>query len=350
MSALTELLAFARHHAATDVLLATGQPAVLRRHGLTLDVHPRADHDAALAELLDDPTGDRLQDAHATTFALDTPVARVRAHVARHTHGLTASLHLVPAAPPALTTFALPSTATALVTHASGLVLVAGPRGSGRSSTLASLLRHRMTTRRGHALTLEAPIEIRFGPADGPITQRELGGHTPSLAEALREATRHDVDTVLVADLSAAEPLAQALALAESGALVLGAVSAPDATSTLERLVSRAPARSQDACRARLAEQLRLVIAQRLVPGADGVSHHAACEVLVNTATVSAAIRSGTFGTLASALAAGGRAGSRTLDAALADLVSRGLVSRDEALVHAMNPGAFAALAPPEAA
>lgn len=350
MSALTALLDLARSHGATDVLLTTGRPTVLRRHGVTLAVSPRPDHDAALAELLEDPTGDRLTEASHAMFALETAAGRVRAHIARHANGLAASLRLIAAEPPALATLALPNTVTALVTHASGLVLVTGPRGSGRSSTLASLLRHRVRVRRGHALTIEHPIEYRFEADRGAVTQREVGAHTPGVVEALREATRLDADTVLVADLSDAEVLVHALALAESGALVLGTVTAHDTPQALERLAASWPNDTRDLTRARLAEQLRFVLAQRLVPGRDGASHHLACEVLVNTAAVRTLLHAGTFESLATALAAGSRAGSRPFDTALATLVARGQVSRDEALHHAMNPGAFAALAPPEAA
>lgn len=350
MSALTSLLTHARHVGATDLWLATGRPTLLRRHGVTLPMTPATDHDAALAALLEDATGDRLGDTDQVTFATDTPAGRVRAHVVRHTDGLAATVHLLPAEPPALDALALPSLVSALVTQASGLVLVAGPRGSGRTCTAAALLQQRTHARRGHALTLESPIEFVFAPESGPITARELGAHTPSLRDALQDVTRLDVDTLLVPEASDADALTRLLAIAESGALVILTVTAPDTVSALTRVLRAWPRHAQERVRARLASQLRVALALRLVTGLDGVTVHPACEVLVNHADASTALREGAFPTLATLLARADRSGSRTLDQALSALVARGLVSRDAALVHAQNPGAFVALAPPEAA
>lgn len=350
MLALTVLLDEARRHDATDLLLASGRAIVSRRHGLTLAATPTCDGDAVLTELVEahpDATG---PEHAASPFVLETAAGRVRVHLMRHASGLAASLHLVPDAPPSLAGLALPRTVTDLIAHASGLVVVAGPRGSGRSSTLAALLQHRVATRRGHALTIESPIEFRVPATHGAITQRELGTHTPSVAAALSEATRLDVDTLLVADLAGPDTLLHALAAAEAGALVLGAVAASDTASGLEQLVLAAGPGSPDAVRARLAEQLRCALATRLVHGRDRVTMHVACEVLVNTPEVNAVLRQGPFTALAPLLAVGGRAGSRSLDAALTTWVGRGLVDHDEALAHAMNPLEIPPIAPPEAA
>lgn len=350
MGALSHLLMHAERVGATDLWLATGRATVLRRHGVTLSETPAPDHDAALAELLEDAAGDRLGDADQVTFATDTAQGRVRVQVVRHADGLAATVHRLPAEPPALDTFALPGTATALLTQASGLVLVAGPRGSGRTSTAAALLRHRVAARHGHALTLESPIEFAFAPEVGPITSRELGTHTPSLMDALRDIARLDVDTLSVHAPDEADALTRLLAIAEAGALVILTVTASDTVSALERLLRAWPRSAQESARARLESQLRFALALRLAPGLDGTSMHPACEVLVNHADASHALRQGAFPNLANLLAAPGRSGSRSLDRSLSTLVAARLVSRDDALVLAQNPGAFVAHAPPEAA
>lgn len=350
MSALTHLLTHAERVGATDLWLATGRATVLRRHGMSLPVTPAPDHDAALAELLEDIAGDRLGDADQVTFATDTARGRVRVQVVRHADGLAATVHRLPTEPPALDVLALPGTATALLTQASGLVLVAGPRGSGRTSTAAALMRHRVAARHGHALTLESPIEFVFAPEVGPITSREIGTHTPGLREALQEVARLDVDTLLVAASDDADVLTRLLMCAESGALVILTVAANDTVSALERLLRAWPRHAQESVRARLAAQLRFALALRLVPGLDGTSMHPACEVLINHVDASHALRQGAWPNLANLLANPGRSGSRTLDQSLSTLVGARLVSRDDALVLAQNPGAFIAHAPPEAA
>ena len=347
MRALEHLLADAVRHGATDVRLVTGHAARLLRHTVTLSPPEVHDSDPPLAELAA-LAADEL--VHAHVLAVETAAGRARVQLMRHAGGLAATLRPIPATLPAFATLALPSVPSALIADASGLVLVAGARGSGRSTSLAMMLQHRLATRRGHALTIEHPLEHVIATNAGHVTQRAIGPHTPSLHAALDEARMQDVDTLLLADLPDADVLLGALAAAESGALVLAAVPGPDATRALDGVLRLVPARRLEFARARLAEQLRVVVAQHLVRGAASLDVHLASEVLVNTATVAGHVRQGRLEAMPAVIAAGGRAGHRALDHALLDLVARDRVTRDEALHHAVNPSAFAALAPPEAA
>ncbi|MFM8558616.1 MAG: ATPase, T2SS/T4P/T4SS family, partial [bacterium] len=270
---------------------------------------------------------------------------RFRVTVVRHAAGVAATLRPLPAEPPTLAALSLPALVPAVLALDSGLVVVTGPHGSGRSTTLAALVRHLNQTRRGRIVTIEDPIEPRHVPLQCAMGQREVGTHAPSLEDAVRDAMRADADVVLLADLHEPAAAAAASSSAAAGTLVLGALDAPDATHAVDRLVSaHAPAR-RDAARARLASHLRMVVTQRLVRHADGSGRRLVADAALappTTSTVGAGTRGLALATPATTLA--------SLDAALLELVRTGAIHRAEAFRHALDPGALAARATSEAA
>ncbi|MEY4070123.1 MAG: hypothetical protein RL721_737 [Candidatus Eisenbacteria bacterium] len=344
------LLVRAATEGVSDLHLSDGDLPRVRQHGRAAawgtDAVPTSELLEWLAGRLPDAL---LERAHAGVRAVgafdDATAGRFRVTLARHAAGVAATFRPIPAEPPTLTSLSLPSIVPAALALDSGLMVVTGPHGSGRSTTLAALVRHLNQTRRGRIVTIEDPIEHRHVPLQCAIGQRELGTHAPSLEDAVRDAERADADVVLLADLHEPAAARAALALAAAGTLVLGSLDAPDASHAVERLVDAHPIARRDAARARLASHLRLVVTQRLVRLADGSGRHLVADAVLAPPTT-IAVGTGTRGLAlaptTTTLAA--------LDAALLELVRTGAVHRAEAFRHALDPGALAARATSEAA
>lgn len=346
MNRIDAFLELAVKQGGSDVHLVSGQPLRIRLHGTLEPVRFRElsarDVDDFLEEFLTPAQHAALARDHHVDFAYDSELAgRFRVNVYRHAHGLGAALRVVPSKAPALETLGLPGVVESLLAVGKGLVLVTGPTGSGKSTTLAAMVSHLNATRRGHILTLEDPIEFVHDSDRCVITQREVGTHVPAFAEALRSAVREDPDVILVGEMRDLETIALALTAAETGMLVLGTLHTNGAVRCVDRIVNVFPSRRQEQVRAMLADSLRLVVSQQLVQKADRTGRLVAAEVLVNTSAVSAMIRQGNTHKLMSAIQAGQRAGMQSLDGVLLDLVRKGVISNEQAYEHAVERASF---------
>ena len=261
---------------------------------------------------------------------------RVRGHGFAHERGVGVALRLLRTDVPTLTSLGLPDDLTGLIAHRSGLVLVAGPTGSGKSTTLVALIGHLNRTRARHVITLEDPIEFLHAPDRCLIHQREIGRHAASFASGLRAALREAPDVIVVGELRDAETIAIALTAAETGHLVLGTVHAPGAGGAIDRLVDAYPAHQQAQARTQIAAVLRCVITQHLLPTRSG-GRAVAIERAPVTPAVAALIRNDELQMLQTHLQTGRDAGMIPLERSLARLVRGGIVDAALARAAAMD-------------
>jgi len=348
MNRIDAFLELAVHQGGSDVHMVAGQPLRIRLNGSLEPVRFREltprDVDEFLEEFMTPGQRAALERDHAVDFAYESEkVGRFRVNVYRHAAGLAAAMRVVPTQPPQLAALNLPSVVEHMLAVGKGLVLVTGPTGSGKSTTLAGMVSHLNATRRGHIVTIEDPIEFVHHYDKCVVTQREIGAHAPTFSEALRSVLREDPDVILVGEMRDVETISLALTAAETGIMVLGTLHTNGAVRCVDRIVNVFPARRQDQIRSMVADSLRLVVAQQLVCKADRTGRLVAAEVLVNTPATSSMIRQGNAHKLMSAIQAGSRAGMQSLDAVLLDLVRREIITGDEAHDHAVERASFEA-------
>ena len=346
MNRIDTFLDLAVKQGGSDVHLVPGLPPRLRIAGVLQSVPFRElsnqDIEDFLAEMVTPEARQMLQERHSADFAYKAESAgRFRVIAYQHNGGVGVALRSIPTELPSLESLGLPATVQQVLSVGKGLVLVTGPTGSGKSTTLAAMVDHINRTQRGHIITLEDPIEFVHEFRNCVVTQRQVGIHAPTFAEALRGALREDPDVVMVSDLRDLETTQLALTAAETGILVLGTLHTKGALRTMDRIINVFPPRRQPQVRSMLADSLRLVISQRLVRTVDLSRRVVAAETLVNTTAVAAMIRQGNTHKLQSVLQAGGRHGMQSLDAVLQDLVRREVISGEEAYEHAADRAQF---------
>ena len=330
----------------SDLHLVAGLPPRIRAHG---DVQPvpfrsltTQDIEGFLEEIMPPGVRHQLDVRHNVDFAYVSDVAgRFRANVYRHIGGFAAVLRVIPNDPPKLETVGLPDVCRQVLDIGKGLVLVTGPTGAGKSTTLAGMVDYVNGSLNGHIITLEDPVEFLHTYRKCVVTQREIGTHAQSFAEALRAAVREDPDVILVGDMRDLETISLALTAAETGILVLGTLHTSGAIRTVDRMVNVFPPRRQDQVRTMLSDSLRLVVSQRLVRKMDGTGRLAAAEVMVSTTAVSSMIRQGNTHKLHSVLQSGARLGMQSLDSVLMEMVRKELISGEEAFEHAIDRTSF---------
>jgi twitching motility protein PilT len=262
-------------------------------------------------------------------------------HLYRSNDGLAAALRILSREPPALRDLALPVNLSWLVNLPHGLVIVCGPTGSGKSSTLAALAREALQQRARLLVCLEDPIEYRLqpGPAGGLVRQRQVGVDVPTFAAGLRDALREDPDVLLIGEMRDAATISLALTAAETGHLVFTSLHSRTAASAVERIVDTYPPERQRQIRVQLADALRVVVSQRLLPRSGGTGRVPALEILKNTAAVANLIREGKTAQIVSALQAGGEEGMVLMERSLADLVRSKVVDLEAAKEAANDAG-----------
>jgi twitching motility protein PilT len=303
-----------------------------------------------VASILDALPADRLAAASSGESAFDATFdhedRRVRIHVYRAAEGTAAAIRILPGLAPALAALHLPVDVGDLALAPSGLVIVCGPTGSGKSSTLAALAQEVVRRRAALLVTLEDPIEYRITPAasgGGIVRQRQIGRDVASFAAGLRDALREDPDAILVGEMRDPESVALALTAAETGHLVLASLHSRSASSAIERIVDASAGRRESEVRAQVAQSLRAVIAQRLVPRERGGGRAVAVEVLRANHNVAGLIREGKTAQLPSAIQSSRKEGMLLLEASLAELVRSGAVARESAAAVANEPAILAA-------
>lgn len=346
MARLDTFLRIAADQSASDLHLHTGKVPMVRHHSELIAMPFRVLSELQVRSLLDEVMGDAERGVLARkmqadfTYELDG-VGRFRTNVCRQAAGLSAVFRFIPDDIPSLAALEMPAVVSSFTEHANGLVLVTGPTGSGKTTTLASLVDKINRSSARHVITVEDPIEYVHPPKQGLVTQRQVGLHAESFAAALRSALRESPDVLVVGELRDYETVHLALAAAEAGVLVFATLHTGSAYKALDRILGTCPADHHEQVSEVLAVLLRAVISQRLCRTADGRSRAAATEILLQSVSVSHMIREHKIHQLESYLRGGGEStarGMRALEHSLAELVRSGRVSPDEALSQANDP------------
>ncbi len=265
-------------------------------------------------------------------------IARFRVNAMKQKGSVSLAFRMIPMQVPSVDDLGLPTICKSLVLKPRGLVLVTGRTGSGKSTTLAAMINHLNETERRNIVTIEDPIEYLHQNKKSLIAQRELGEDTKSFAIALKHALRHDPDVVVVGEMRDLETISIAISAAETGHLVLGTLHTPDASQTVDRVIDIFPPAQQQQIRLQFSQVLEAVLSQVLLPRADGKGRIAAFEIMMGTPAVRNIIREGKTFELANVMQLGSKSGMETLDQALANIVKKGLVSRDVAMEKSSNP------------
>jgi twitching motility protein PilT len=343
VGSINAILSAAARKAATDVHLLAGSPPVFRIGGEVAaeDMFPLgATH---LQDMIAAVLSPRQREIFERDMELDFSYQaldglRFRGNVRRDKGSVAASFRAVPAAVPTPSALGLPPVVEAMSGRKKGLFLIVGLPGSGRSTTMASLVDAINRGSRRVVVSLEDVIEFVHAPARGIVIQREIGLDTPSYEEGLRRAIRQDADVIALGEMRTAAEIGLALGAAEAGRLVLAGVEAADTVEGLDRLSGAVPDDRRGRMASRLAGSLIGAVAQVLLPRKDGSGRALAAEVMEATAEIRDLVRSGALDRILASIESGAAPGSRTMDAALADLVERGVVSRDIAASYAREP------------
>lgn len=349
---LHEFLAEMVQSRGSDLLLASGFPPAIRIYGKleATALPPLKDRDVTdlLQEILLPQEYDRLRDQLNLDFAYEGDIpgvgrCRFRCNGYSQRHGFSIVFRLIPWEAPRLEDLGMPDLLARLTDHRNGLVLITGPTGSGKTSTLAALCRHVNETRAVHVITIEDPIEYVHKDQKAIIVQRQVGIHVEAFQRALRAALREDPDVIIVGELRDLETMQLAITAAETGHLVMGTLHTISAAQTISRIVSSFPAGQQWQVRAMLADSLRAVISQQLLPRKGGPGRIAAVELLLNTDAVANLIREDKLFQLPGIIESNTGKGMRLMDQDLLRLVKEGLVEPTEALDRAHDKLDFAA-------
>lgn len=342
---ITQLLAFGVEQGASDCHLSAGEPPMIRIHGdlKKLD-HPsltKEEVHALVYDIMNDAQRKAFEETHECDFSFEMgTVARFRVNVFMQRKGEGAVFRTIPTKILTLEQLEMPAIVKQMCEKEKGLILVTGPTGSGKSTTLAAMVDYLNETFEGHILTVEDPIEFVHQSKKCLVNQRELGPHTNSFANALRAALREDPDAILVGEMRDLETIQLALTAAETGHIVFGTLHTSSAPKTVDRIIDVFPPNQQAQIRAQFSESIEAVITQTLLKGKGG-GRVAALEILTGTTAVRNLIREGKIHQIPGTMQVSQKDGMQTMDMALQNLVSRGLVSKEEAQSKSTNPNLF---------
>lgn len=328
---------------ASDLHISAGSPPVLRCNGKLERMDTPALNAAETRELvysvLSQDQRQRLENEWEIDFSYSIPgKARFRVNAYLQRNSVGAAFRLIPVQIKRLDQLGLPKVLHTLSTKPRGFVVVTGPTGCGKSTTLAAIIDEINEARSEHIMTIEDPIEFLHQHKKCMVNQREVGTDTHSFNKALRSALRQDPDVILVGEMRDTETIATALTAAETGHLVFATLHTQDAPKTVDRIIDVFPPHQQEQVRVQLSTALMAVITQQLLPTRDGRGRVVACEVLIPTPAVRNLIREGKTHQIASAMQTGSQFGMQTMDAALVDLVRRGMITRELAERRSSTP------------
>jgi twitching motility protein PilT len=346
MAKIDSVLQMAAKARASDVHIATGSPILIRQFGRLRVVQspqmtPEMSRDL-IYEILSATQRKILELNLQLDFGYEIQgLARFRGNVIFQRRGIDSTFRIIPPQIPPLDDLGLPTVVHKFCDFHQGLILVTGATGQGKSTTLASMLDLINSTRPVHILTVEDPIEFVHPQKVGLVNQRQLGVHTKSFANALKAALREDPDVIMVGELRDLESIRLAVTAAETGHLVIGTLATSSAPKTVDRIIDSFPADEQNQIRAMLAEGLRGVITQRLIPTSDGKGLALGCEIMIGTVPLANMIRTEKTHMLTSVMQTGRNLGMQLMDDAIADLLARNKIDKETAIKNADNRKRF---------
>lgn len=328
---------------ASDIHLAVDAPPMWRRNGIFepiwLQAKPLTAEDTMrLAEGFLTPSQlETLEKRGDVDFAYANALGRYRTSVVRQRIGVDLVFRIINTHIRSMKEIGLPESLRVLTQYHNGLVLVTGPVGSGKSTTLAALVDSINEERHDHIITLEDPIEYVFESKGCQVTQREVHTHTRSFAAALRASLREDPDVIMVGEMRDLETISLAITASETGHLVLGTLHTGNASRTLDRVLDVFPVDQREQIRVMVSESLRGIVSQQLIPRMDGKGRALALEILMNTPAVANTVREGKTFMLPGIIQTGGKLGMKLMDDSLQELYSKQIISREEALSRATD-------------
>ncbi|HXN15408.1 MAG TPA: type IV pilus twitching motility protein PilT [Usitatibacter sp.] len=343
---IAELLAFSVKNKASDLHLSAGLPPMIRVHGdvRRINVPPLEHKDVhgMVYDIMNDSQRKLYEETLECDFSFEIPnLARFRVNAFNQNRGAGAVFRTIPSKVLTLEDLNAPKIFAEIANQPRGLVLVTGPTGSGKSTTLAAMVNHVNENEYGHILTVEDPIEFVHESKKCLLNQREVGPHTLSFSNALRSALREDPDIILVGEMRDLETIRLAMTAAETGHLVFGTLHTSSAAKTVDRIIDVFPAAEKEMIRAMLSESLRAVISQTLCKTKDGSGRVAAHEIMIGTPAIRNLIREAKVAQMYSSIQTGQSLGMQTLDQNLTEMVKRNLISMPEARSKAANKDTF---------
>ena len=338
--AMDRLFQLMKEKNASDMFFAVNSPVHIKINGNLIPINQQKLEPENIHSLLAEIATPEQMDELATTNELNMGVSvpnlgRFRLSAFKQRGSISAVFRFVPATIPVLADLQLPPVLADLIMEKRGLLLLVGSTGSGKSTTIASMLDHRNELRSGHILTLEDPIEYLFRNKKSIVNQREIGSDAKDFATALRNSMRQAPDCILIGEIRDKETMAAALAYAQSGHLVLATLHANNSYNALNRIISFYPIENRPALLQDLSSTIKAIVSQRLVRSANGGTRSAAVEVMVNTRYISDLIEKGEIGQIKEAMEKSLSPGSQSFEQALLKLVQDGQISQDEALANA---------------
>lgn len=342
---IAELLAFSVKNAASDLHLSAGLPPMIRVDGDIRRVNVPPMDNKAVHSMLYDIMNDRqrkdFEEFYETDFSFEIPgLARFRVNAFNHNRGVGGVFRTIPSNILSLEELKCPAVFKDISDNPRGLVLVTGPTGSGKSTTLAAMVDYKNNTEFGHILTIEDPIEFVHQSKKCLVNQREVHRDTLGFNEALRSALREDPDIILVGEMRDPETIRLALTAAETGHLVFGTLHTSSAAKTIDRIIDVFPAAEKDMMRSMLSESLRAVISQTLLKRVGG-GRVAAHEIMMGTPAIRNLIRENKVPQMYSAIQTGQGMGMQTLDQCMVELVRQGIITKQDAQIRAVNKDSF---------
>lgn len=342
LKGITPLLAIALEANARDIHIVAARPLLVR---VTTDLLARTEPlpteevDRIARNIVPPRLMQTLEQEGSCDFALEHPeFGRFRVNVSKQRTGMKVSMRVIPLDAPKLSSLGLPSALVNATHHHQGLVVITGPTGHGKTTTMAALVDHINSESAKHIITVEDPVEYMHRPARSVLSQREVGTHTKSFASALKGSLREDPDVIVVGELRDRETVHMAVSASETGHLVIGTMNTPSAAKTIDRLIDMFPPADQQQARMTLAGALRMIVSQRLVPSADGKKLHPAVEVLPGSIALYTLIRDNRTVQIPSLQQRGKASGSILLDESLGELVRSGKTTLEIAKEYADSP------------
>ncbi len=345
---ISEILKFSTEQGASDLHISAGEPPIIRVDGdiqkVDMPSLSKENVHSLLYDLLNDHQRNIFESKKEIDFALDLKgIARFRVNAFYQTNGEAIVLRTIPTEIKSLDQLGLPGMLADLTKKTKGLVLVTGPTGSGKSTTLAAMVESINLSKKVHILTIEDPIEFIYQPKLSLVNQRELGADTHSFGNALRSALREDPDVILVGEMRDLETISLAITAAETGHLVFATLHTSSAAKTVDRVIDVFPHEQQGQIRTMFSESLIAVVTQNLLKKADGRGRVAALEIMVGTPAIKNLIREGKVAQIPGMMQTGKQFGMQTMDATLVDMYKRGVVTRESVTPYLTNPSALSA-------